>query len=330
MRIPILFATVLCCSVSFFSAHSEIRSRPEIPDDGDFSDTLDVLLRLEESDIDLAWSKLVMDSLIQPGVDASHSEQTIQSLAEVAISMAGPAATDQQKIGALRTVIYEPGPWNSQQPFSYDFDNPNGRLAKNKTLHEYIATRKGNCVNMPILFMLVGERMGLDLNITTAPRHVFVQFDDSDSDELIHLEPTSGALPQRIVWQRKVLPMTDRAIESGMYMKALSKREQVSTMAETLLQALREQEDFDEMLEVAELMSSAYPQSDIALLNAADASRKLIQREILPLYRTSDAMPPEVRAKFDRLALIHDNALAQLEYLGWRPAQVTEHVVIPK
>jgi hypothetical protein len=38
---------------------------------------------------------------------------------------------------------------------------------RDKLISTYLATRRGNCVSMPILVLLVGERMGLDLSLST-------------------------------------------------------------------------------------------------------------------------------------------------------------------
>lgn len=309
-------------------ANADEVGNPELPDSADFSDTLKVLLSVEENQVDLAWSKIVIDSLLSD-IDQERTSENIQNLAEEAKAMAGPFASDQAKLAALRKVIYETGPWNQGRPFSYDFENPNGRLARNKTLQEYMHTRKGNCVNMPILFMLVGERMGLEMNITTAPRHVFVQFKDTESGEVIHLEPTSGAYPQRVAWQRKVLPMTDRAIETGMYMKRLSKREQIVVMAETLLQALTEQENHPERIEVSELMLEVMPQFDIALLHRQDAFQIAIETEFQSKYPSPDQIPADIYPVFAQFARARDAALGRLHSLGWQPAQDTDGVFIP-
>jgi hypothetical protein len=171
--------------------------------------------------------------------------------------------------------------------------------------------------------------MGITMNITTAPRHVFLQFANSDTGKVDHLEATSGALPQRIVWQRQVLPMTDRAIESGMYMKRLSKRQQVAVMAEILLHHLGELNDQAERIEVAELILKEFPEFDVALLNLADAYRLQIQKRFASVYPTIDLMPLDEHVVFEEWASAHDRAVDQLMALGWKRAQATEFTSAP-
>ena len=302
---------------------------PELPPDGEFSDTLAVLLSVEGGDIDLTWSKLVIDELIDDAADVETELAEIESIADFLIQRIGENATPTQRVAALRTYFYQSGGWNGHQPYTYDFDDPSGMLASHKSLRQYLDTRKGNCVNMPILFLAIGERMGVEMNITTAPRHVFLQFEDPETGEVQHLEATSGAEPQRIVWQRQVLPMTDRAIDSGMYMQRLSKRQQVVVMAEALLHAASEQSDHEERLELADLMLREFPEFDTALMHLASASQALIQQEIVPYYRSPNEMPPEAVLQFQNWAAASDYATSKLDEYGWQRARPNPNVILP-
>jgi hypothetical protein len=136
------------------------------------------------------------------------------------------------KLSALRRVIYESGAWNGGRPFAYDHADPLGQNVRNKLIATYLATRRGNCVSMPVLVLIVGERMGLNLALSTAPLHIFLRHTEESGRE-INLEATSGAHPARTLWYRQNLPMTDRAIESGLYMRTLSRWEAVAHMAST-------------------------------------------------------------------------------------------------
>lgn len=302
---------------------------PAISTKADASEIVEALLSVPEDEIDLTWSKLVLDHAVDPSVDINSTLKRLDSLAATATELAGAKANASRKVAALRTVIYKPGPWNGNAVFDYNFDDPNGILSTHKTLSRYLDTKRGNCVNMPMLFLAVSERMGVTMNITTAPRHVFLQFANSDTGKIEHLEATSGAQPQRIVWQRQVLPLTDRAIETGMYMKRLTKRQQVAVMAEILLHHLGELNDQAERIEVAELILKEFPEFDVALLNLADAYRLQIQKRFASVYPTIDAMPIDERVVFEEWASAHDWAVDQLMALGWQRAQATEFTSTP-
>ena len=302
---------------------------PALPEDQDPSGTLSALLGPQESKIDLTLSKLIVDSLVDKDAEIDNIRGKIDVLAETAQELVGPDASDADKVAALRSVIYTPGPWNAQSAFDYDFDNPNGRDAEDQTLAQYLETKRGNCVNMPILFLAVAEQMDIEMNITTAPQHVFLQFENDETSELQHLEATSGAWPQRIVWQRQVLPMTDRAIESGMYMKRLTPREQVSVMGEILLHKLQQKGDQKERVEVAEVMLDVFPQNDIALLHAQDAYARLIASEYEAKYPSIEAIPDDKREQFDHWSERFYETRTSLDTLGWQPRVQTDQVALP-
>ena len=310
------------------AAFAEI-SHPELPESGDPSDTLQVLLSVPEEEIDLGWSKLSIDTLIDEDANVSSNLAAIEAIASILLTQIGAGASSAERVAALRTYIYKSGEWNGFEPYSYDFTDPSGMLASHKSLHRYLATRRGNCINMPMLFLAIGERMGVTMNITTAPGHVFIQFENPDTGIVEHLETTSGAQPQRIVWQREILPMTDTAIEAGMYMKRLTKRQQVTVMGEALLQMSHERGDHRERIELAELILSHFPECDVALLHIVDASRSLIMEKIVPLYRHPGEMPPDILAKFEAWAFSHDHAVSALDRLGWQPATPNPNVQLP-
>lgn len=54
---------------------------------------------------------------------------------------------------------------------------------------------------MPILFLILGDRLGLDMALASAPLHMFVRWRDS-SGRTLSLETTSGAHPARDAWFR--------------------------------------------------------------------------------------------------------------------------------
>ncbi len=129
--------------------------------------------------IDFARAKLTFDKLYDPAstnIDASLKQ--IDGMVRTIRAMAGPQAPPQLRLVALRTYIYKAGPWNDNNPFTYDFADPLGRKSSNQLLATYLRTRRGNCVSMPMLFAALAQRLGLDVTLSTAPHHVFVKYHD--------------------------------------------------------------------------------------------------------------------------------------------------------
>jgi hypothetical protein len=118
-------------------------------------------------------AKVALDALIGGAFHLPDSR--LEKLADAVRQMAGPNPTDRYKLAAIRRTIYEIEPWNDNRPFRYDQADPFGRNVQNKLLSTYFRTRLGNCVSMPILFLVLAERAGLNVGLSTAPLHVFVR-----------------------------------------------------------------------------------------------------------------------------------------------------------
>ena len=233
-------------------------------------------------------------------------------------AMAGPSATPALRLDALRTYIYKPGPWNQNNPFTYDFADPLGHKTPNKLLATYIRTRRGNCVSMPMLFVALAQRLGLDVTLSTAPHHVFVKYRDAETGRWINLETTGSAKPARDVWLRQQLPMTDEAVANGIYMKTLSKREALVVMADIVLVGESERHRYDEMLTVADVLRPYYPNNLTVLLAPAIASDGLAKQEFIDKYPRESDIPPELLGHLDFLAKGASDALNRAYALGWR------------
>jgi regulator of sirC expression with transglutaminase-like and TPR domain len=116
--------------------------------------------------------------------------------------MAGKDADSASRLVALKRYLYESGPWNDNKPFQYDLDDPLGTKPGSRLLQRYLTARRGNCITMPILFLTLGQRIGLNLTLAEAPLHVFVKYTDA-SGKVWNLEPTSGGGFTRDQWYRQ-------------------------------------------------------------------------------------------------------------------------------
>lgn len=270
--------------------------------------------------LDYGRAKLAFDRIIDPSLNVDATLAEIDRLAGRASALAGAEASRAAKLSALRRVIYESGDWNGGRPFAYDHADPFGRDMRNKLISTYLATRRGNCVSMPILMLIVGERMGLDLALSTAPLHIFLRHTDEGGRE-INLEATSGGLPARTLWYRENLPMTDRAIESGLYMRTLSRREAVAHMASNVVEFLIEERRFQEAIEVAQLILRHHPRDGYAMVKLGTAYAELMRVEYAERFSTPSMIPPALRSRYAWLAEGNRRAFQAAEALGWEPSR---------
>jgi len=209
-------------------------------------ETVRAVLALPDEALDYARAKLSFDRLIDPGIDEDAVLAELDSMTAQARALAGPSPDDSAKLNALRKLLYEAGPWNGHRPFAYD--HAGFKSLRCKLLSNYLETWLGNCVSMPVLFLILADRLGLDVALSMAPRHLFVRYREG-SGPYVNLEATGTALPARDEWYRQTLPMSDRAVASGFYLRTLSKRENVAAMATSVLEHLSAERRFDELLE---------------------------------------------------------------------------------
>lgn len=126
--------------------------------------------------IDLARAKLELDRLVMPSVDVDAELAQIDAMATELATMIPAEADSWAKVEVLRRYLYEAGPWNDNRPVAYDMADPYGQIPGNKLLADYLDDRQGNCVTMPILMIVLGQRIGLDITAASAPERVFGYF----------------------------------------------------------------------------------------------------------------------------------------------------------
>jgi regulator of sirC expression with transglutaminase-like and TPR domain len=278
------------------------------------------MLELPERDIDLAKVKLTIDRLIDPSIDVAASlKQLDRMAAEIEARLTNPASS-RHKLNALRAHIYQPGPWNDHRPFSYDLADPLGTDIHNKLLPTYLATRKGNCISMPFLFITLGQKLGIDVTASRAPGHVFVKYRD-ETGQWFSIETTSGGEFARDAWIRQQIPMSPLALSSGIYMQPLTKRETVVVALMTLIEFYRDHGWHKDVVRVARLMVTAWPQDALSMVALAAAFAAQWDRDCVNKYPhavTLNDLPETQRA---HCAQLNESAWSwglKAESVGWR------------
>lgn len=269
------------------------------------------------ADIDLARAKLIIDRHIDPTINVGAVLQKIDRMVAQIKSMPGFGRSKTTDLRLLKRYIYEAGAWNDFQPFQYDLEDPFGNDVRNKLLSNYIATKKGNCVTMPLFFIILGQRLGLDVTASTAPTHIFVKTKDEVTGVWYNLEATSGADPARDVWLREQLPMSDKAVANGLYLRPLTKKETVALMAGTLVEYYTDQKEHEKILTLADLILMHYPKYAEMMITKSNAYFDLAV-ERYSMYSNKEDIPTDQVGHFEYL--LRNNKLwgAKAVDLGWR------------
>ncbi len=280
--------------------------------------TIRAVLSSPESDMDFAKAKLTFDKIVDPNIDIATTLMQIDQMVRVITSMAGPNLSNRAKLTAVRNYLYVSGDWNDHKPFQYDMTDPLGKKLANKLLPNYIETRRGNCVTMPILFLILASRLGLPVALSTAPLHFFIKYADDVTGQTINLETTSGAYPARDEWIRKQAPMTDQAIANGVYLRALTKRETLAAMATIVLESDIEQRRGYEAVDVADVILQYYKNFAYAMVEQGTGYALQMQTEFADKYPRPFDIPPALLPRFQMLQQQNLSAFARAEALGWR------------
>lgn len=276
------------------------------------------LLTRPDSQLDYGEAIIAIDRMVDPASQSNSTTAMIDRLVDAARQMAGPKPTDSYKLSAVRKAIYDAGAWNFNRAFEYDHADPYGKVLTNRLLSTYIRTRKGNCVSMPILFLVVADRIGLNVHLAAAPLHLFVRYTDPSGVEH-SLETTSGGHEARTEWYRQNLPMSDRAIANGIYMRTLTKRESIAEMASVVLDRLLEQHRYQEAIEVADAILAVNPRDAYAMVKKGSAYAGLLQAEFIAKYPNPALIPTLQRGRYVMLSQQNQKAFTNAEDLGWEP-----------
>ncbi|MDC6170496.1 transglutaminase family protein [Paucibacter sp. XJ19-41] len=284
--------------------------------------TVRQILQSPDADIDLARAKLMIDRMIDSSTDLERTQVQLDGMVRELRSMLPAGASKRLTMDALRFHMYKASPWNGNRPFTYDLDDPLGTNVRNKLLTTYLATRKGNCVSMPLLFIILGQKLGIDVTAAAAPNHLFVKYRD-DKGKLFNLETTSSAGFTRDEWMRQQFPMTDEAIASGIYMRPLTKKETVIVMVSTLLEFYDTQGLQDQRIAMAKLALEHSSKDVSLLLHEHQAYFAKWKQDFTSKYPTPNDIPTEKRALFSMYEERMNTLLHQAYALGWRPRDLT-------
>lgn len=277
------------------------------------------LLEKPDDKINFTHAKLMIDKMVEPRTDINKVRKQVDGIVSDIKTMLPRNASSNEKVTAIKAYLYQKGSWNLGRTYQYDFDDPLGTRAHTKLIANYISSRKGNCISMPFLFIMIGERLGIDATASTAPLHVFVKYRDEVTGKLYNLETTSGANPSRDIWYRQQYStITDQSLKNGVYLQKLNKKETVVVMVDFLLEHYDTQQEYERVIALSDLMLKYYPKHVYAMIRKASAYSHLITQRFVKKYPDARKIPAHLRAHFHYLGWNNQHWFTKAEDLGWR------------
>jgi len=285
---------------------------------------LQSILAQPEDSIDLAKAEVAIEKMVDPRVNEAVTLNQLDQLA-VAIKAKFPQgdATDpEQKALLLISSLKDPGPWNGNKPFLYDLDNPLGKNPEDKLLSTYLTTHKGNCVSMPVLFVVLGQKLGLPVTLSTAPFHAFARLRKDDGTWL-NIEVTSYGTISDESYQRQ-MDITPLAIQKGTYLKTLTRKQSVLVMAGTLMQFYSHHRSPDQQLALTSVVLMTDSSNVDAWIWRGDAYGQMMDDRFIKRYGSVEKIPASKRQGYDILHQNNGDMFRRAEELGW-VAETPEH-----
>ncbi|TQV85683.1 hypothetical protein FKG94_02235 [Exilibacterium tricleocarpae] len=274
-------------------------------------------LALPEDEIDLARTRFLIEAALYDDMDVAASERNISNIVATIKTMPEYGPSSLEKLGTAIRYLYTAGPWNHQQAYRYDLDDPMGTLKpRGKSVVNYMATKKGNCVSMPILLLLLSERLGVGVNLVLAPHHMFVRYTDADKKST-NIETTSGTLlsDARYVEEFGIRP---EAIEQGVYLRSLTKKEAVALMLYDLGQAYLDSGQYDIAHKTVDLMLGYHPKFVNAVLLKGNLYARMLHSELATMKAAGLPRSQAERRRLDSLQRQNLAWFSKAEALGWR------------
>lgn len=138
---------------------------------------------------------------------------------------------DTLKTGANFAAYHwmtQKSPMNKNQVCSYDFEDFFGDSSfTSMFVTKLIDTKIGNCVSLPYLYKILTEELGGEAFLARAPQHFYIKH-ITEEGSWTNIELTNGGDFPRDVWIRASSPISDLAVETGLYMKPLNNKESLA------------------------------------------------------------------------------------------------------
>ena len=216
-----LFTLIFLLSVNFCFAQKQYARQ-----------SIEEILKLPEDEIKISIATLVLAKEFYPNLNIPFFLQAFDYLAERYNYYFGNYTDPEERIKALNTYLYKPGYWNDNITFGYDDDDLHVTKLDNKFINGYISSKKGSCITMPMLYVILGEKLNFAIKPVRSAKHFFVRYlpEDIIIDFEQNIEATNGGgFISNKQYQEDVL-IPDKAIKNGVYLRTLTKKEYIASL----------------------------------------------------------------------------------------------------
>lgn len=185
------------------------------------------VLAMSEADFDLPLALLLFsrDNGGKPDIDACLAR--LDKWGSTLRSRVASYRTPSHRLDLLRRYIHD------ELGFSYDSGDPRGLSTDNLFLDRVIARRKGYCVTLSVVYVIVGRAAGIDIAAVRLPGHFAAVSQETSPPTVI--ETTAEGRPRGRTELYTAYQMSVQSVEqNGVFLTPLTGREVVSTFYNNL------------------------------------------------------------------------------------------------
>jgi tetratricopeptide (TPR) repeat protein len=193
------------------------------------------LLRYSDSEIDIGTAALLLSERPDGQFDLRRYRQTIDTMAWAIIERleAKKLKSDYRAIEVVNHYLFDELRYTAVD---------NADSADQLFLDSVMKNRKGYCLSLSILYLAIGERLGMPVYGVVVPGHFFVRYDDGVRQFNIETTSKGNIAPDDYYMEKFQVPSQGY---NAIYMRNLANRETLSCFLNNLSNVRQETGDID-------------------------------------------------------------------------------------
>lgn len=199
--------------LSAFFGHPSQRPQPPSHSDA----ILNFLGRNPEHDCRLDHGALLIASENVSRAELQWTEQELKALTDKLRPRLSGVSAGDRLVTCVNDFLYQ------QEGFVGTQDRDHESLLKQLLLPQVLRERKGHCLGLGLLTLILCQRLGLPVYGASAPGHFFCRYNDGRSR--INIETTLQGKEWSDARYAEKYKLTREALERGLYLRTLSNRE---------------------------------------------------------------------------------------------------------
>jgi tetratricopeptide (TPR) repeat protein len=288
---PVFFVCLVCGAVP---AHADEYAREPLPSNWRGENALATFARLPDEEIPLGKTLILASSLVGAEltgvpVDPAAVEKEITRLAEKIRPALRDRSDPRAVIAAMNRILFV------DEGFSYDRVAGN---TDNYLLDRVLRRKRGNCLGLTAVYLLLAERLSLPLHGVYVPSHCFARYDDAGVRFNIETGE-KGADRDDGRYQR------DFGLRGGRpYLRSLGRKEMIGVYLKSLGASCSRKGMEDRALRLYREAAVFYPGLPDAYFNAGVSfQKKGLLDEAIGQYRRALELDPDLAVARDNLGV---------------------------